>query len=163
MPSDKVTQIMVGGVLVGLVGLEEAILQARPLCGRPDEEIASALLAELRKRNYIPPKAEEEYRKAFVLEFKKAMGERVQEETSGICIKIVGAGCPSCESLEQMVLSVLAELGLAADVHHVRDRQAMRELGVAATPALVIDGTIRAAGTLPARETLKQWLVNKAG
>lgn len=162
MPSDEVTQIIVGGVMVGLVGLKEAIARARPLYGRHDEEIASALVSELRKRNYIPPKAEQEYRRAFVLEFKKAMGEKVEEERSGIRIAIVGPGCPSCENLEQMVLSVLAELGLPADVQHVRDRQAMRDLGVTVTPALIVNGTIRAAGTPPTREMLKQWLA-KAG
>ena len=79
------------------------------------------MFAAVKPRNYIPASAQEEYKRAFLREFKKALGEKVEEERSGLSIKILGPGCPSCDRLEQTVMAVLGELGLPGDVEHVRD------------------------------------------
>ena len=126
--------------------------------GRPDVEIAQALLAKLKPRNYIPASAQEEYQKAFLREFKKALGEKVEEARSGLSIKILGPGCPSCDRLEQTVMAVLVELGLPAEVEHIRDMQEITGLGVLGTPALMINDDVKAVGSLPTREALKKWL-----
>lgn len=126
--------------------------------GRPDAEIAQALLAKLQPRNYIPASAQEEYKKAFLKEFKKALGEKVEEERTGLSIKILGPGCPSCERLERTVMEVLVELGLAAEVEHIRDRQAIMAMGVFGTPALVINDEVKCVGQMPNKDALKKWL-----
>ena len=73
-------------------------------------------------------------------------------------VKVLGQGCPSCDKLEQDVMAVLAELGLAADLEHVRDIRAIAAYGVMGSPALVIDGKVVAAGKIPSKNQLKEWL-----
>lgn len=158
MLSDDVTQISLGKFKVGIAGLKEAIEEVRALGELPEEEIAQALLVRLKPRNYIPPSAEDEYRQAFLREFKKALGEKVEEEPYRLSIKILGPGCPVCDRLEQTAMAVLAELGLPAEVEHVRDVREIAALGIMSTPALLINGEVKAMGTEPTRAQLKQWL-----
>jgi small redox-active disulfide protein 2 len=132
------------------------------LKGRPDEEISQALFDRLKSRNYIPPPARQEYQRAFLREFKKALGEKVIEERTGLSIKILGPGCPSCDRLEQTVMEVLAGLGLPAEVEHVWDMKEITALGVFGTPALMINDEVKAVGSLPTREALKKWLQDSA-
>ena len=158
MPDEDLTQIYLGKFRVGITGLKAAIEELESWRGRPDAEIAQALLAKLKPRNYIPASAQEEYQKAFLREFKKALDEKVEEERGGLYIKILGPGCPSCDRLEQTVMSVLVELGLPAEVEHVRDLKEITGLGVFGTPALMINDDVKAVGNLPTREALKKWL-----
>jgi len=143
---------------VGITGLKEAVEEVKALRGRPDEEIAQALFAILKPRNYIPDSAQEEYKKAFLREFKKTLGEKVEEERGGLTIKILGPGCPSCDRLEQTVMAALVDLGLPAEVEHVRDMKEITALGVFCTPALLINDEVKAVGSLPSKEVLKHWL-----
>jgi small redox-active disulfide protein 2 len=147
---------------VGITGLKEAIEEVKALRGRPEGEIAQALFDRLKPRNYIPASSREEYKRAFLREFKKALGEKVVEERTGLNIKILGPGCPSCERLEQTVMEVLGELGLPAEVEHVRDLKEITGLGVFGTPALLINDDVKAVGNLPTREALKKWLQEAA-
>ena len=163
MSGEDYSRISVGGLSVGVRGLKAAIEAVKPLRGRGDEEVTQALLSRLAKSNYIPPSAEADYKRAFLREFKKAMGEKVAEERGGLSIKILGPGCPFCHSLEQMVMALLTELKLGADMEHVTDRKEIAALGVFATPGLVIDDEVKAAGKLPTRATLKHWLEEAAG
>ncbi len=143
---------------MGITGLKEAIEEVRALEGRSDVEISQALLQKLKPKNYIPAPAQEEYQEAFLREYKKALGEKVTEERHGLVVKILGPGCPNCEALEHMVMATVAELNLPAEVEHVRDRQEIMSLGVFGTPALIINDEVKAAGQVPAKEMLKQWL-----
>jgi small redox-active disulfide protein 2 len=144
---------------VGITGLKAAVEEVKALRGRPDEEIAQALFVRLKPRNYIPAATQEDYKKAFLREFKKALGEKVEEENSGLDIKILGPGCPSCERLEQTVMQVLMELELPAPVEHVRDMKEITAIGVFGTPALLINDEVMAVGQAPPKEMLKKWLV----
>jgi small redox-active disulfide protein 2 len=144
---------------VGITGLKAAVEEVKALRGRPDEEISQALFEKLKPRNYIPASAQEDYKKAFLREFKKALGEKVDEEKSGLNIKILGPGCPSCERLEQTVMEVLMELDLPAAVEHVRDLKEITAQGVFGTPALLINDEVMAVGQAPPKEMLKKWLV----
>jgi small redox-active disulfide protein 2 len=162
MPDEDITQISLGKFRVGIAGLKAAIEEVKSWRGRPEEEIAQALLARVKPRNYIPASAQEEYKRAFLREFKKALGEKVEEERSGLSIKILGPGCPACERLEQTVMTVLADLGLPAEVEHVRDMKDITALGVFGTPALLINDDVKAVGNMPSREALKKWLQEAA-
>lgn len=147
---------------MGITGLKEAIEEVKVLRGRSDEEISEALFARLKPRNYIPGPAQEDYKKAFLREFKKAIGEKVVEERIGLSIKILGPGCPSCDRLEQTIMEVLVELGLPAEVDHIRDMKEIASLGVFGTPALMVNDEVKAVGNLPTREALKKWLQKAA-
>jgi small redox-active disulfide protein 2 len=154
----EVTQISLGKFKVGITGLTAAIEEVKSLGERPDQEIAQALFERLKPRNYIPAGAVVDYKRAFLREFKKALGEKVAEEELGLVIKILGPGCPNCHRLEQMVLELLSELGLAAQVEFIKDINDITAHGVFATPALIINNRVRVMGQLPTREALKQYL-----
>ncbi len=158
MPDDDITQISLGTFRVGITGLKAAIEELRSRQGRPDAEIAQALLEKLKPRNYLPDSAAEAYKKAFLREFKKALGEAVEEERTGLHVKLLGPGCSCLDRLEQTVMAALGELGLLAEVEHVRDKQEIAALGVFGTPALMINDEVKIAGNLPNKETLKLWL-----
>ncbi|MFI5329441.1 MAG: thioredoxin family protein [Desulfobaccales bacterium] len=158
MPDEDITQISLGRFRVGITGLKAAIEEAKSWRERPEEEIAQALFAAVKPRNYIPASAQEDYKRAFLREFKKALGEKVEEERGGLSIKILGPGCPSCDRLEQTVMAVLDELGLPGEVEHVRDMKEITALGVFGTPALLINDEVKAVGQVPDREALKKWL-----
>jgi small redox-active disulfide protein 2 len=162
MPDEDITQISLGRFRVGITGLKAAIEEAKSWRERPEEEIAQALFAAVKPRNYIPASAQEDYKRAFLREFKKALGEKVEEERSGLSIKILGPGCPSCEQLEQTVMAVLGELGLPGEVEQVRDMKEITALGVFGTPALMINDEVKAVGNLPSRDVLKKWLQETA-
>jgi small redox-active disulfide protein 2 len=159
MPDDDIVQISLGRYKVGITGLKEAIEEVRALQGRPEAEIAQAMLEKLKPKNYIPGSAQEDYKKAFLREYKKALGEKVIEERRGLSVKILGPGCPNCEALEQLVMAVVAELNLPADVEHIRDRQEIMALGVFGTPALMINDEVKIVGQMPGKEVLKKWLL----
>ncbi len=162
MPDDDVTQISLGRFRVGITGLKAAIEEAKSWRDRPEEEIAQALLAAVKPRNYIPASAQEEYKRAFLREFKKALGQRVEEERSGLNVKILGTGCPACDRLEQTVMAVLEEMGLPEEVEHVRDVREIAASGVCGAPALLINDDAKAVGNLPSREALKKWIEEAA-
>ncbi|MFZ1201010.1 MAG: thioredoxin family protein, partial [Desulfobacterales bacterium] len=129
--------------------------------GRPDAEITDELMARLSKRNYIVPKVKDAYRAAFLREYKKFVGEPF-EETVGpdlVQIKVVGPGCPNCDRLEQDLMALMVELQLKADLEHVRDPLEIGTYGVMAMPALVINGKVKAAGKVPSKGTIKEWLL----
>jgi small redox-active disulfide protein 2 len=159
MPEQDITQISLGRYKVGITGLKEAIEEAKSLRGRTEAEIAQSLLEKLKPKNYIPAPAQEDYKKAFLREYKKAQGEQVTEERQGLSVKILGPGCPNCEALEQLVMATVAELNLPAEVEHVRDRQEIMALGVFGTPALMISDEVKIVGQMPDKEMLKKWLL----
>ncbi len=82
----------------------------------------------------------------------------MEEESHGLSIKILGSGCSACDRLEQTAMTALSELGLPAEVEHVRDVKEIVALGVLGVPALLINGEIKAVGTVPTKAMLKEWL-----
>jgi hypothetical protein len=54
---------------------------------------------------------------------------------------------------------LLAELQIKADLEHVRDPSQIGTYGVMAMPALVINDKVMAAGKVPPKNTLKDWLL----
>ncbi len=158
MRTDDVTQISLGKFKVGITGLAAAIEEIWDWRGRPDEDIAQALFERLKPQNYIPAGAVEDYRQAFLREFKKALGEPVEEEQQGPVIKILGPGCPNCHRLEQLVMELLSEMGLAVQVEFIKDINAIAAHGVFGMPALIINGEVKIMGKVPSREALQQWL-----
>ncbi|MCS7217327.1 MAG: thioredoxin family protein [Candidatus Bipolaricaulota bacterium] len=73
-------------------------------------------------------------------------------------IEILGTGCAKCQATEENVRKALAELGIAAEVVHVRNPREFAKYGIMFTPAIVIDGKVRISGHVPSVEEVKSLL-----
>ncbi len=73
-------------------------------------------------------------------------------------IEILGIGCAKCHKLEEMVRAVVAKEDINADISKVEDFKIIMKYGVMTTPALVIDGEVKAAGKIPSDDQIKSWL-----
>ena len=76
-------------------------------------------------------------------------------------IEVLGAGCKKCHALAELAERALKEVGAEGEVEHVTDLKRIMAYGVMATPALVVDGKVKAAGRLPSIEELKGWLAEE--
>lgn len=72
-------------------------------------------------------------------------------------IKVLGTGCSGCKALHGVVLDVVNELGINANVEKIEDLMRIMEYNVMSLPALVIDGKVVAKGKLT-REQVKKYL-----
>ena len=66
----RIYNLNIGGMIIGLVGLEQAFLDVRDL-NLDDKEVTEKLLEIVQRRNYIPESAEREYRNTLLAEYKK--------------------------------------------------------------------------------------------
>jgi small redox-active disulfide protein 2 len=155
-----VTQIRVGGSPVGIVGLKQTMeSMAREYAEQPDQEVEKELIARLGRKNYIADRAKDEYGKAFLREFKKFLGKEVTEDRpEGLEIKVLGPGCAQCDRLEQDLMALMAGIGIAGNIEHVRDVKEIAKYGVLGTPALIINGNVKSVGKVPSRSNLREWL-----
>ncbi|MCR4438732.1 MAG: thioredoxin family protein [bacterium] len=159
-----ILSVTIGGRPVGLIGVEEALAEAKARRFADDEEVKAFLLAAIKAENYVPPQKEAEYAEALLQLYRKAMGMAVAEEESrGLVIRVLGPGCVFCERMTADILAILAEMGVAADFQHVRDLQEIARFGLVPTPALVINGKVVAAGRAPSRTQLKAMIEQAIG
>jgi len=161
MPDSKITQINVGGHATGIIGLQPILEEvAHEFAGKTDDEIRAELLNRLSRKNYISSGTRDVYGHAFLREFKKFVGEPFEgTEDRGLEIKVLGPGCPRCEKLEQDLMAAMAELQIAAGLEHVRDPMEIASYGVMGMPALIINGEVKAVGSVPTPNKLKEWLL----
>ncbi len=73
-------------------------------------------------------------------------------------IKVLGTGCPKCNKLEKLVKEVVQETGTDAVFEKVSDVNQIAKAGVMLTPALMIDGDIKAAGKVPSKQELTKMI-----
>jgi small redox-active disulfide protein 2 len=71
-------------------------------------------------------------------------------------IEILGSGCTKCKKLYENTLAAVQSAGVKAEVVKVEDMEKIVGYGVMSTPAIVIDGEVKAAGTLPSPEEIKK-------
>lgn len=150
--------LKVGKVSVGLLGLDMALMK---VAARPDLDIASAVeqvMAAITARNYIPAAAVEAYREAIEREIIRLREGRKPREDNDLVIRILGPGCVSCNNLQKMVIEIMGDVGIAADIFQVHDLDEIGRYGVMQTPALVINNRVRCAGRLPTRSKVEEWL-----
>jgi small redox-active disulfide protein 2 len=76
-------------------------------------------------------------------------------------IEILGVGCAKCHKLEELVREIVTKEGINADISKVEDFKKIMNYGVMTTPALVIDGEVKAAGKIPTEDQIKGWLKSK--
>ncbi len=141
-----------------MVGLLEIFERTKGKRNLNEVEIEKFLLDEARRKNYIPDRAEGQYGKALIREFKRFLGEKIEEEVSGLQVRVLGMGCANCRRLEQETMAALAELNLPADFDHVQDIKEIAKYGALGMPALVINGKIKSVGRVPPRKQIIEWL-----
>jgi len=73
-------------------------------------------------------------------------------------IKILGGGCATCNKLEETVKRIASVNRIEATFKKVTDYQEMMKYGIMATPALVINETVKCSGIIPKDEQILQWL-----
>ena len=73
-------------------------------------------------------------------------------------IKILGPGCAKCHQVEKMVREAVAETGVDAQIEKVSDIKEFARYGVFMTPALVVNGEVKAVGKVPRKDEILGWL-----
>lgn len=165
MPESDVAQIRVKGNLVGIVGLQNVMAAMASDYGqKPDDVIGAEMVKRLSGKNYIPDSAKNAYAQAFVREFRKHLGQPVEEETpAGLQVLILGPGCANCNRLETDVRDVLVEMNAPGEMIHVTDVREISKYGVMGVPALVINKKVVSVGTTPEKKKIRQWLEEAIG
>ena len=160
MSEPEITQIKIGLKTVGFVGLKKTFKEmAEAYAEQPDDIVAEELLRRLSKKNYIADPVQKEYGSAFVREFRKFLGQPFKDDNCRVLeIKVLGAGCAICDSLENDVMEVLSDMQLPADFEHVRDVERIATYNVKGTPALLINNKIMCYGKRPSKNNIRKWL-----
>jgi len=73
-------------------------------------------------------------------------------------IKILGTGCPKCNSLEKITRKALDKAGIEATIEKVEDIMEIMDYGIMRTPGLVINGEVIIAGRLPSEKEITELL-----
>jgi small redox-active disulfide protein 2 len=73
-------------------------------------------------------------------------------------IQILGTGCPKCRQLEANAWEALRSAGLEASVEKITDVDAIMNMGVMMTPALAVDGVVKSAGKVLAKDEIARIL-----
>lgn len=73
-------------------------------------------------------------------------------------IKILGSGCSNCNDLLKRTEKAVEELGIEATFEKVTDMVQIMSFGVMKTPALVVNGKVKASGRIPSIEDIKDLL-----
>ena len=73
-------------------------------------------------------------------------------------IQVLGPGCPKCKKMEEIARQAVSELTDVYLVEKVTDIEKITRLGVAATPALVVNGYVKVTGRVPSPEEMKKIL-----
>jgi small redox-active disulfide protein 2 len=67
-------------------------------------------------------------------------------------IKILGTGCPKCQSMTGVVKEVISENHIDATIEKIEDIMEIMKFNVMTTPVLVIDDVITIKGRVPSKE-----------
>ena len=156
--------VLVGNTQVGLIGLKEIFEELKSPKGKPESDLKEMLVEKAARKNYIPDSIKEEYQKALFREFKKFLGEKVEEERGEFLeVIILGTGCYSCNQLEKDILAVLSETGMKAGLNHITDPNLIAQYGILPPPALIINSKVKSAGRVPSKSMIKKWLGEEKG
>jgi len=75
-----------------------------------------------------------------------------------LSIKILGAGCTRCKTLEKKVRELTESNNIQAEVFKVEDLTQIMSYGILATPGLVINEEVKCYGSIPKDEQIITWL-----
>lgn len=77
-----------------------------------------------------------------------------------LTIKVLGSGCPNCQKVEAAAKSAVASMGVEAEVIKVTDYGQIMTYNVLATPGLVINEKLVAAGRIPSEAEVMTWVAD---
>jgi len=73
-------------------------------------------------------------------------------------LQILGTGCPKCKKLAENTEAAAKELGLEYELVKVTDITEIMKFGVMVTPALAVNGQVKAVGKVPSPDEIKKFL-----
>jgi len=73
-------------------------------------------------------------------------------------IQILGTGCPKCKQLAENAEMAAKIVGIEYELEKVTDINEIMKFGVMMTPALAIDGEVKASGKVLSPDQIKAWL-----
>jgi small redox-active disulfide protein 2 len=73
-------------------------------------------------------------------------------------IEVLGMGCSNCNKLYQNAVEAAKLSGKEVEVVKVEDLKKILGYGVMSTPAIVVDGVVKASGKVPKVEEIKGWI-----
>ena len=76
-------------------------------------------------------------------------------------IQVLGTGCPRCKQLLANVQQAVAETGAEAEIEKVEDIKEIMKFRVLATPALAVDGVVKAAGRVLSPDEIRKLLARE--
>jgi small redox-active disulfide protein 2 len=149
--------LRVGKVTVGILGIDVALSKYGCDKTLAVQEAVAVVFKDVLANNYVPATAAHLYRQAIEDEIVRLRsGGKIKN--SQLVIRILGPGCVSCNKLQSMVLEIMNELGVAADIFQVHDLDEIGRFGIVQTPALVINGDLKSAGRHPSPSQIEAWL-----
>ena len=77
-------------------------------------------------------------------------------------IKVLGPGCARCKKLYAETEKAVAAAGVSAELEKVEKLEDIMQYPIMATPALVIDGEVKASGRIPPSTEIVSWLTTAA-
>jgi len=77
-----------------------------------------------------------------------------------LTIKVLGPGCQNCQNLASVTERAIANLSIEAKVEKVTDHTEIMKYKILATPGLVINEKVVAAGRLPSEAEITTFLAN---
>ena len=73
-------------------------------------------------------------------------------------IKILGTGCPKCIKLAELAEQAAIQLGIDYELEKITDLNDIVSYGVMLTPALVVNGEVKIAGSLPSIDQIIDYI-----
>ena len=77
-------------------------------------------------------------------------------------IEVLGTGCPKCKKLYAEAEKAIAESGASVELEKVEKIDEIMGYGVMMTPALVIDGEVKASGRISPASEIAAWIKEKS-
>jgi small redox-active disulfide protein 2 len=73
-------------------------------------------------------------------------------------LQILGTGCPKCQKLAENAKAAAEAAGVEYEMEKVTDINEIMKFGAMMTPALVVDGQVKAVGKVPDVEAIQKLL-----
>jgi small redox-active disulfide protein 2 len=73
-------------------------------------------------------------------------------------LQILGPGCPKCKKLAELTETAAKDMDIEYELQKVTDISEIMKFGVMMTPALAVDGQVKAAGKVPSPDEIKKML-----
>ena len=149
--------LKIGKISIGMIGLDIALNRFGRDLSLGNEEATIKIFDDISSQNYIPAGSQNVYFQAIIKEVERLRGDS-GNQSGDLVIRILGPGCVSCNSLQKLVIEIMSDMGIAADIFQVHDLDEIGRFGVMQTPALVINNKLKCSGRLPTRAKIEEWL-----